>query len=185
MVDGRVERGRRRRELLVEAALRVTERDGVAGITHRAVAQEAGVASTAGTYHFPTVDDLLVAVITAGAERFAAELRTRMQGSPTVQDFAELVADYLRERRGPAIAEYELYLLAARRPDLRPAAQLWMEAAREVLAQWTDDETAIRAAIAVCDGLLIQGLIADEPPRADEIARTMSYVLNIGSGSRT
>lgn len=185
MVDGRVERGRRRRELLIEAALRVAERDGVAAITHRAVAQEAGVASTAGTYHFPTVDDLLVAVITAGAERFAAELRTRMQGSPTVQDFAELAADYLRERRGPAIAEYELYLLAARRPDLRPAAQLWMEAAREVLAQWTDDETSIRAAIAACDGLLIQGLIADEPPRAEEIARTMSYVLNVSPGSRT
>ncbi|HEX2291322.1 MAG TPA: TetR family transcriptional regulator, partial [Pseudonocardiaceae bacterium] len=60
------------------------------------------------------VDDLLVAVITAGAERFAGELRTRMQGSPTVQSLAELAAGYLRERRGPAITEYELYLLAAR-----------------------------------------------------------------------
>jgi DNA-binding transcriptional regulator YbjK len=103
------------------------------------------------------VDDLLVAVVTAGAERFAGELRTRMQGSPTVQGLAELAAGYLRERRGLAITEYELYLLAARRPDLRPAAQLWMEAVREVLARWTDDETALQAALAACDGLLIQG----------------------------
>lgn len=101
------------------------------------------------------------------------------------RDLVELAAGYLRERRGPAITEYELYLLAARRPDLRPAAQLWMEAAREVLARWTDDETALRAALAACDGLLIQGLIAEEPPEAQEIARTMSYLLNVSPGPRT
>ena len=39
-VDGRRARGERRREEIIAATLRVVERDGVAGVTHRAVARE-------------------------------------------------------------------------------------------------------------------------------------------------
>ena len=176
-LDGRVERGRRRRALLLAAALRVVERDGVAAVTHRAVAKEAGLAATAGTYYFATVDELLVAVITAGAHRFADSVRALLPAEPSIRDFAALAAGYLAEHRGRTIAEYELYLLAARRPELRPAARLWLSAARELLARWSTDEATLRAALAACDGLLLQGLIADEPPGADEIAGTLEHVL--------
>jgi hypothetical protein len=58
---------------------------------------------------------------------------------------------------------------------LRPAARLW-EAAARGCSQLTSDERT-RAALAACDGLLWQGLIADEPPDADEIARTLEHLL--------
>ena len=135
------------------------------------------LAATAGTYYFATVDELLVAVITAGAEQFADSLRTELPADPGIRDLAELTANYLTEHRGRAIAEYELYLLAARRPELRPAARLWLDAARGVFARWTADEATLRAALALCDGVLLQGLIADEPPDADEIARVFEPLL--------
>ena len=166
MVDGRVERGRRRREQLVEAALRVVERDGVGAVTHRAVAKEAGVAATAGTYHFPTVDDLLVAAITAATARFAAQARERIAGGPGA--LAGWAAEQLREHRGRTLAEYELYLVAARRPALRTAVRLWTDVLAEVLSGWCDDTGAVRGAVAACDGLMLQGLTADEPPTAAE-----------------
>jgi TetR/AcrR family transcriptional regulator, regulator of biofilm formation and stress response len=177
VVDGRVERGRRRRAELVEAALRVVERDGVAAVTHRSVAREAGVAATAGTYHFPTVDDLLIAVLTAGAERFAAEARERTAGCAAVGDLAEWTAEQLREHRGRTLAEYELYLLAARRPALRPAARLWLGVLADVLGRWCDDPAAVTATLAACDGLLLQGLIADAPPAAAEIEAVLRRTL--------
>ena len=175
--DGRVARGRRRRAELLAAALRVAERDGVAAVTHRAVAKEAGLADTAGTYYFRTVDELLIAVITTGAQRFADSVRTELPADPRIRDLAELTASYLTEHRGRAIAEYELYLLAARRPELRPAARLWLDAARELLSRWTTEEATLRAALALCDGVLLQGLIADEPPDAEEIARVFEPLL--------
>ncbi|WP_252435822.1 TetR/AcrR family transcriptional regulator [Pseudonocardia humida] len=161
----------------MEAALRLVEREGVGAVTHRAVAREAGVAATAGTYHFPTVDDLLVAVITACAERFAAEVGERMADGATLADLAALTASYLREDRGRAIAEYEVYLLAARRPALRPAARLWTDLLTELLSRWCDDPAAVRAAVAANDGVMLQGLIADEPPSAATIEAVLRRAL--------
>lgn len=168
-------RGRARRAQLMAAARRVADRDGVAALTHRAVAKEAGVAATAATYYFATMDDLLVAVLTACTEEFAASART---GLASIDDLAALLADYLHDaERGRTTTSYEAYLMAARRRDLRPAAQLWLSALREVLRQWSTDDTSVTAALAACDGLLLQGLIVDEPPDADEIARTLRHIL--------
>jgi DNA-binding transcriptional regulator YbjK len=55
----RRQRGERRRREILEAALRVIGRDGVAGLTHRAVADEAGVSLAATTYYFASKADLL------------------------------------------------------------------------------------------------------------------------------
>lgn len=138
---------------MIEAALRVAERDGVAAITHRAVAQEAGVASTAGTYHFPTV-----------------------RRPPRRCCKNTCLSDAYRLSPSTSCTCWQLDDPTCGPPHICG----W-----KVLAQWTDDETAIRAALAACGGLLIQGLIADELPMAEEIAGTMSYVLNVDPGPTT
>ncbi|HEX8867241.1 MAG TPA: TetR family transcriptional regulator, partial [Lentzea sp.] len=51
VVDGRKARGEKKRRAIVEATLRVIEREGISGVTHRSVAREAGVPTTAPTYY--------------------------------------------------------------------------------------------------------------------------------------
>ncbi len=48
-----------RRKAILEAALRVIEKDGVRGVKHRAVATEAGVPLAATTYYFDDIQSLL------------------------------------------------------------------------------------------------------------------------------
>ena len=68
-VDGRKARGEKRREEIIAAALRVIEREGVAGVTHRTVATEAGVPTTSTTYHFTSLDDLGAAIAEAAGHK--------------------------------------------------------------------------------------------------------------------
>ncbi|MFI2562268.1 TetR/AcrR family transcriptional regulator [Nocardia farcinica] len=176
--DGRRVRGQHRRQQLVDAALRVAARDGVAAITHRAVAAEAGVAATAGTYYFPTVDDLLSAVITAGVQRFTTDLTARLGQAPTVRTFVDYLDDILRHDRQRLITEYELYLLAARRPDLRPALAPWTDAMATILARFTTDSVALTATLAVLDGLFLQSVTAT-PPSTDTVEAVLRGTLAI------
>lgn len=176
--DGRLARGRARREALIAATLRVVERDGVAGVTHRRVAQEAGVAASAATYYFRTIDELLVAALTAATERYVLELEEAIvsEGSE-IAGLARSIADDAVHRRGLAIAAFELSLLAARRPSLRPAAQLWTEAVLVVARRTTSNPVAVRALAAAVDGLCLQVLTADVAPEVGEIVAILEHAL--------
>lgn len=178
--DGRKARGEKRRQEIIDATLRVIERDGVAGVTHRTVAAEAGVPTTSTTYHFETLDDLLIATLISCARDMATEVywtidRARSRGSRGASEVATLLAEALGPRRGRTMAEYELYLLAARRPELRPAARRWLDVLTSMVK--ADDLVALRVFLAGIDGLLIQGLIDDEPPTAEELRPTVEYLL--------
>lgn len=144
-VDGRKARGEKRRQEIIEATLRVIERDGVAGVTHRTVAKEAGVPTTSTTYHFSSLDDLLIATLISCARDMATEVywmidRARSRGSRGADEVANLLAEAIGPRRGRTMAEYELYLLAARRPELRPAARRWLDVLTSMVRH--DDEVA-------------------------------------------
>lgn len=179
-VDGRKARGEKRRTEIIEATLRVIERDGVAGITHRTVAREAGIPTASTTYHFATLDDLLMATLLASAKDMATEVywmidHVRSHGRRAAGEIATLIAHALGPQRGRTMAEYELYLLAARRPSLRPAARRWLDVLTSMVGH--DDEVAFRVFLAAIDGLLIQGLIDDEAPRAADLEPVISALL--------
>src|SRR5262249_41164346 len=72
--DGRRVRGERRRQEIIEGTLRVIERSGVAGVTHRTVAAEASIPVASITYHYSTLDDLLVATLIDCARDMATEV---------------------------------------------------------------------------------------------------------------
>ncbi|MPY84641.1 MAG: TetR family transcriptional regulator [Actinophytocola sp.] len=189
--DGRKARGDRRRKEIIAATLRVIERDGVAGVTHRTVAKEAGIPTASTTYHFATLDDLLIATLISCARDMATEVywmidRARSReglrrssdlssGPSAADEVSALLAEALGPRRGRTMAEYELYLLASRRPALRPAARRWLDVLTSMVRH--DDEVAFRVFLAGIDGLLIQGLIDDEPPTADELRPVVAYLL--------
>ncbi len=59
---------------LLEAALRVLVRDGLAGVGLRAIAREAGVSHTAPKHHFGDLANLLSELAALGFQRLAAAL---------------------------------------------------------------------------------------------------------------
>src|ERR1700729_3656597 len=59
---------------LLEAAERVLERDGLAGLTLRAVAREAGVSHAAPTHHFGDLTGLVSELAAVGYRQFSAAM---------------------------------------------------------------------------------------------------------------
>jgi DNA-binding transcriptional regulator YbjK len=172
-VDQRLARGERRRAELIEATLAVIERDGVGGVSHRSVAKLAGVSPSAAIHHFATLDDLLVAaLIKANEDSIEA-----VEAVEDVEDLAELLVDLAVDHRARFVALYELYLLAARRPALRPEAYRWIGSVKVAARRLGADPIASRALVATLDGLGMQALLTDELPDrkqvADVLARTI------------
>ncbi|MDT0301013.1 TetR/AcrR family transcriptional regulator [Streptomonospora wellingtoniae] len=177
-------RGERRRAELIAATLRVVEADGVAGVTHRAVAREAGVPASSAVYHFATLDDLLVAALTSATDTYVEQLEAMARQHRDVPAaLAGLVADGAGTDRRRALAECELTLLAVRRPALRPAVRRYLTALTEAVACCTGDPTAVRAAVAAVDGLFLQGLLDERGVEAAEIRGVLVHILG-GGGDR-
>jgi len=74
--DGRRERGDASRRAILDAASRVIVDNGVDALTHRSVAEAAGVPLARVSYHYPKVDDLMVAAATQYLDAFDNRLRT-------------------------------------------------------------------------------------------------------------
>jgi DNA-binding transcriptional regulator YbjK len=165
-----------RREQILEAALRVIGRAGVQAVTHRAVAEEADVPLGSTTYYFDSRDDLirqaLEYVAASEIERYdrrGEELRT----AKSPRQLADRLIDELvaaAEDRIAYIAEYELWLEAGRRPELRETAQNWCDAeqrsvaaAMEALGS-TDPAKDASLVVAAIDGLGERVLAREEDP---------------------
>lgn len=71
------------REALLEAAERVLERDGLAGLTLRAVAREAGVSHAAPTHHFGDLTGLLSELAAIGFRQFNAAMASACDAATT------------------------------------------------------------------------------------------------------
>ncbi|MFG3408051.1 TetR/AcrR family transcriptional regulator [Streptomyces sp. NPDC048142] len=178
--DGRLLKGELRRQELIEATLRVVAREGVAGVSHRAVAREANQPATAAAYYFRSIDDLLTAALTVCMDQDAERMRLlaeRADGSPEgITALAELLEKVVG-RPGRLLAEYELYLLAARRPELRGPTRHWLEAIAAYAHRYTDSPVRVQVFKGVIDGLLLQGLLTDTPPTAAEFETVLRHVL--------
>ena len=71
------------REALLQAAERVLERDGLAGLTLRAVAREAGVSHAAPTHHFGDLTGLLSELAAVGFRQFNAAMASACDTATT------------------------------------------------------------------------------------------------------
>lgn len=164
--DGRVRRGQEARARLLDATLRIIERDGLAGVTHRRVTAEAGLPATSAAYHFASITDLLEAALRRADDESAAALAGISRQTDPIAALAQwLVADFDDDQRR-CVAEYELFLHAARTPSLRAAALRWLTDLTALAAGWTSDEGVQRRLCAYVDGLLVQSLVAGTIPSA-------------------
>ena len=131
-------RGERRREAILRATLRIIGRHGTAGVTHRAVAEEAGVALASTTYYFASKDELLEQAYDLAARDEVARLEAlvrELSASEADPDqwleatIATLAGELTREPE-LRLASFELLLEAARRPAVRESVSRWLQAYR-------------------------------------------------------
>jgi DNA-binding transcriptional regulator YbjK len=151
-----------RRERIIDAAIRVVADRGIGGLSHRTVAAEADVPLGSTTYHFASLDELLVAALRRCNETFTRTVRESLYftdpGVPLADELTRLMGECFTGGRGPLTLEYELYLAALRRPALQPVAAEWADALAGLIAHRTDRATAL-ALVALVDGISLQTLL--------------------------
>ena len=177
ITDGRRRKGEQRRKLLIDATMRVIERAGVAAVSQRAVAQEAGVPPSAVTYYFPAVDDLLVAALAACNDAYLGELDACAREADPIAALARLIVDGTGARRAYVAAEYELFLIAARRPELQPEVARWTAAVDAFLAPHVGDPVTRAGVAAAVDGLLLRCFVSTEPSDAAEVQAVLARIV--------
>jgi DNA-binding transcriptional regulator YbjK len=167
-----------RREQILEATLRVIGRSGREAVTHRAVAEEAGVPLGSTTYYFDSRDDLLrqaLEHVSAHEVSRYAELGEELRSVKSGRELADRLISELvaaAEDRIAYIAEYELWLEAGRRPELREAAQSWCDAEQRAVAGAmeglgsSDPRADASLVVAALDGLGERVLAREEDPAA-------------------
>lgn len=102
-----------RRQRIIDAAIRVVGAKGIAGLSHRSVAAEADVPLGSTTYHFKTLDELLVAALRQANQAFTVTLpATPAPAGDVAGSLARLLGRLLAADRGRVELEYELYLAA-------------------------------------------------------------------------
>jgi DNA-binding transcriptional regulator YbjK len=174
----RQQRGRERRDAIVAATLAIVEAEGLEGVTHRRVADAAGVPLAATTYYFSSKDDLVQAAMGRLIEREAVVFgqiadAVTTGGSMTIEDGVEALIDYqvylVRERRLAQFAEFELYLRVARTTpgtaELRGWPQAFREVAEAALAALGAPNPSRdgHALVALIHGLVLHALTAPDP----------------------
>ena len=116
-----------RREALIEAALRVMQRDGLTAGTTRAIVAEAGMSLASFHYAFASREDLLRELVqrVIGRELAAAMGTWRPEDglAACLRAAADGYLAHLERDAGQEQLMLELTLLALRRPDLQPIAR--------------------------------------------------------------
>ncbi|MEV6590658.1 TetR/AcrR family transcriptional regulator [Streptomyces acidicola] len=112
------------KNVILDAAIRVTERDGITGLTLESAAEEAGVTKGGLMYHFRTRDDLLVAIQKHLTQRWEELLEAELGKPPEEATAREAVAAYTRVGAQGAASKADLAFMieSATSPEL---AAVW------------------------------------------------------------
>lgn len=186
----------RRRQDILDAAMRIIVRDGVRGVRHRAVAAEAGVPLSATTYYFDDIQDLLSDTFAQYVERSAAYLAKLWENTEVIlrellaqddgsaqwrarlaDEVASMTAEYVRRqlsnRRDFLMAEQAFRqeaLLSPRLADLvRAHEQILLQGAcrlLEVVGSRQPQQDAI-VLTAIIEQMEYQGLLDAEQTAAE------------------
>jgi AcrR family transcriptional regulator len=129
------------REELVDACVRLIEDEGIAAVSLRRVAREAGVSPGAPYHHFPDRAALLSAISARGFEMLTEDLLRAIGSSPGTSgshDVARAVAAYVAfARRAPGHFQV-MFRPELSEPEKHPAVQEAGDAALKVLTDLVD-----------------------------------------------
>jgi DNA-binding transcriptional regulator YbjK len=132
---GNTARGAQRRIEIIDAAIEVMARVGLAGLSMRVVANQAQIPLGALSYYFHDKSDLVAQAFQQLSDReIERVVRTANQLQPTMSagQLANLVADMIIDGftapQGAIVTRYELVTEASRDEQLRPMFEAWYAA---------------------------------------------------------
>ena len=163
-------RGQHRERQILDAAVQLIGSGGLAAVTHRAVAEAAGVPLGSTTYYFIARDDLLRRTMAHAVEIESERLAGILEEFDGVIDvessvalltamfFDKTVADPLYD-----LALFEMFLEATRNPSVRSLTLSWSKMIAELTDQVlppTDPalprEAAVQIVASLIDGLMLE-----------------------------
>ncbi len=185
--EGRRKRpqGHARRLLLLQTTLRLIADEGIDAVSHRSVAEAAGVPLGSTTYWFSSRQDMLRQALEHFArleietlrEHLGAVLGRRLSRKRLVDEFTDLLAPQLGQARWRTVAQYAFLNEAARQPELGPVCREWTVAWQQALAEMFaslgagDPELEARMFLAMLDGLLLEQLATPDPDPKENVIR--------------
>ena len=145
---------------IARTARAILAKDGYGALTMRRVASACGISPGNLTYHFPSVDDLMVAAMNLGLEEYQQQIASYIKKQPTVQDktLTELVTFFVHDALSPRTSAVMIEFWALAQHDPSKAAFL--------------DQTYQKASDMIVDALL--GIEPDiERATANQVASTL------------
>jgi AcrR family transcriptional regulator len=172
-----------RQQALVEAALAVVARDGVAAASTRAITAEAGMSLASFHYAFASRDALLVEVIERALEReLAAQAALDLAGLPLEERvYRQFLASIrlLAEAPESELAMFELMHHALRSPGLEPVARRQYERYWDIAEEFVSDagvswdrpsREIAQVIVAMNDGIALAWLATRDTATAERMA---------------
>ncbi|MBO1268220.1 TetR/AcrR family transcriptional regulator [Arthrobacter cavernae] len=155
-----------RRDRIIDAALDVIAAQGVAGASHRRIAEHAGVPLGSMTYHFAGMDELLTEAFRRFGDSIADRFDEQLAGAADIDGARRAVVDLIHldllDSQRDLVLTHELYTLAARKPAFRQITRDWMARSRRALGLHFDPGTC-RMLDALIEGLFIHAALDTEP----------------------
>ena len=184
-------RGERRRSALVDAARAILEAEGLAAVTHRAVAARAGLPLAATTYYFASRDELVEEALRRLADDHLARARALVETLPPppagperlAAALVQIVIPLSQAGRAGILTTYERYVQAGREPRLRPLVRAWnaelTDLLRDVLRRhgYSHSEGQPRLVLAAIDGLLIGSLVEGDEQAPATAGAALAHLL--------
>jgi DNA-binding transcriptional regulator YbjK len=174
-----------RRDRIINACLDVIAETGVAGTSHRKVAEAADVPLGSMTYHFTGMNELLHEAFSrfaqSASKQFEEGIATAYDADTAKQAIADAITHVVLGNERDLVLTHELYTLAARDPAYRDITNAWMARSRRTLEKYFDPTTA-RILDALVEGLTIHRALDNEP---QDKAIVTAAVERITSGSPT
>jgi TetR/AcrR family transcriptional regulator, regulator of biofilm formation and stress response len=168
---GSTARGAQRRTEIIDAAIEAMAAVGLAGLSMRVVAAQAGIPLGALTYYFRDKSDLVAQAFQQLSDREIARVvdtAERLRPTMSAEQLGDLVADMILtgfvEPPGAIVTRYELVTEASRDERLRPMFEAWYTAMVPALSRLFRDvgsrqpELDARTIMAVMAGLEIDNL---------------------------
>jgi TetR/AcrR family transcriptional regulator, regulator of biofilm formation and stress response len=176
-----------RRDRIINACLDVIAQNGVAGTSHRKVAEVADVPLGSMTYHFTGMHDLLHEAFSRFAQTASQQFEERIAAAHDAdtakQAIAEAITHIVLGNQRDLVLTHELYTLAAREPAYRDITHAWMARSRRTLEQYFDPTTA-RILDALVEGLSIHRALDNEPHDQAVVTAAIEIVTAKTSTSR-
>jgi AcrR family transcriptional regulator len=177
--DGRRQRGVASRHAILGAAAAVIVNEGVGGLTHRAVAEAAGVPLARVSYHYPKTDDLLVAATARYLEEFYGRLQnmatSAMSGGTSIVDACtDFLEELISKRTDEFLAMVEIRLALHRSGRAVDSPEIV-----DVITSFGPDQSQAASILAALFGFAV---LASTSPASLEREQVKAYVEQILRG---